>query len=120
MRFTPTACAFALALLAGCGASSAFYSPAATEACLLKAGATVDRADADALAAGANGYLVTLNGKSLNVAFGHDGDESAAILDAYEAAGGNTALYRKGNAVLSWDDAPGDDRQTVDGCLSSG
>jgi hypothetical protein len=42
-------------------------------------------------------------------------------LTGYEAFGGSEGpkLYVKGNAVLAWDDTPtGDEKATVDGCLT--
>jgi hypothetical protein len=102
-----------------CGGSGGSYSAAATRRCLENAGATVRPSGADYIAQGASGggYLVTINSKTLNVSFASNGGEANDLLNEYETIGGNGPEYRKGNAVLVWDDDPGSDRSTVDGCL---
>ena len=111
--------AFAAATLVGCGGGEGeIYSPEATASCLVASGAEVSKADADVIARSERGYRVRIAGKVINIAFGADPDEAKEILAAYEGAGGNEALYREGNAVLSWDAEPGRVWAVVDGCLS--
>ena len=95
-------------LAAGCGGAGRTYSASATGDCLNGTGAEVDREGADAIAqdAGDGGFVVSLDGERGNIAIEQSDDEAADTLDAYRAAPGGDdeeAIYRKGNAVLSWD-----------------
>jgi hypothetical protein len=112
--------AAAVLVVTGCGGGSGkTYSASATEACLLEAGAKVDPSGADLIAqdASGGGAEVVIDGKILNIAFGKDSDEATDMLAQYKAVGGNTALYKKESAVLSWDDDPNATKAVVDGCL---
>jgi hypothetical protein len=118
-----TALVVLVVVLAGCGGGGKTYSASATRSCLEDAGATVDASGADYIAQAASGggfEVITADRKILNVSFGKDNGEAKQILDSYRAlgGGGNPGVYRKGNAVLVWDDDPGADRDTVDGCLN--
>lgn len=114
----PLFAAVAILVTAGCGGTTN-YSPEATRECLDFAGAVVSEQDADYIAAGSDGYAVRYDGKTVNIAFGEDGQAADHLEVLYEGFGGNEALYRKGNAILSWDDQPGSAREVVDGCLKS-
>jgi len=60
---------------------------------------------------------VTINEKILNLAFGDDPEDAEQINASYDAWGEDENRYRKGNAVIVWDDDPGPDRATVEECL---
>ena len=110
-----------VAAVAGCGGSPyRGYGPDGTGVCLGRNGAVITVKDASAAARGAagGGFKVTISGKTLNIAFGKDPQDAAAIRDSIDSAGGNAALYVKGNAVLSWDNGPtAAEQRIVDGCL---
>jgi hypothetical protein len=117
-RATGVAASFAALTLAACGGEGAkTYSPEATAQCLVAAGAEVSKADADAVARRERGYQVRIAGKIVNIAFGESVEEADEIRAVYERTGVNEALYREGNAVLSWDEDPGPAWAAVDGCL---
>jgi hypothetical protein len=124
----------AVALAAGCGGGGGkTYSASETQACLERAVTAapgfaavsdVSREDADYIALDAinGGYFVTVGQTGVNVSFYRNGDDPGDALRAYTALGGSEGakLYRKGNAVLAWDDTPTDDEKAaVDGCLAT-
>jgi hypothetical protein len=87
--------------VAGCGGSPyRGYGADGTVDCLSRNGAVVSGKDASPVArnAAGGGFKVTRGGKTLNIAFGKDPQDAAAIRDSIESAGGNAALYVKGNA----------------------
>jgi|SRR5829696_5105166 len=114
-------------LVAGCGGDGdanttpSAYSADATRACLEDAGARIDDDHVDAVAGRASGgaYIAILEDeKIVNLGFGADEEEGKALIDGYEAVGGDKKnVYRKRNVALSWAVDPGGARSTVDNCL---
>jgi hypothetical protein len=109
-------------VLAGCGGSSAVYSASATQACLTGIGARVSASDADYVAqsAGGGGYLVIVEGRTLNMAFGESVSEGKQLYETYSAVGSSGLLGRSSNVVMVWDDnPPGNVEKMIRGCLRS-
>lgn len=113
------AAVFAVLALSACGGSSPVYSADATAQCLAPL-ATVDRAGADFIAGGTGGYLVTIDGHLVNIAFGGTRSQGDEIRKAYAAVGSSPdePVYQIGNVVLVWDGVPPSaDKAAVDACL---
>jgi hypothetical protein len=106
-------------LLTGCGGDTS-YSAGQSSLCLGRIGivSTRDHDTVGALASSGS-YQVTIGRKVLHIAFGKDTEEARELLTDYGAVarGMPDRLYRKGNAVLAWEDEPGAARKLVEDCL---
>lgn len=117
-----------VALLVGCGGSSAKVSTvAATKACLVKAGIPIVAVDevndlvAESALGGTLGAKVGEN--RVTIAFGRSAAEGSVLANAYEKYGSRDVaidqmLQREGNAVLLWAGPPSPrDADAVRSCL---